>query len=72
MLRKGFEILVLLKVLEIANDSEWVAPSFTQPKLETNLVRFLSAFRDLNKQLQRKPYPMPNINEILLKLEGFH
>ena len=35
------------------------------------MVRFLSGFRNLNKQLKRKPYPMPKINEILLKLKGF-
>ena len=26
---------------------------------------------NLNKQLKRKSYPMPKINEMLLKLEGF-
>ena len=31
---------------------------------------FLSDFGNLNKQLKRKPYPMHNINKILLKLEG--
>ena len=25
----------------------------------------------LNKQLKSEPYPMPNINEMLLKLKGF-
>ena len=32
---------------------------------------FLSDFRNLNKQLNCKPYPMPHINVILLTLEGF-
>ena len=58
------ERLVLLGVLEIANDSEWVAPSFVQHKHKSNRVRFLSEFRNLNKQLNRKTYPMPNINEM--------
>ena len=31
----------------------------------------ISYFRNLNKQLNPKPYSMPKINEILLKLEGF-
>ena len=26
---------------------------------------------NLNKKLKLKPYPMPKINEMLLKLEGF-
>ena len=39
--------------------------------LKTKLVRFLSEFRNKNKQLKRKPYQMLKINEMLLKLEGF-
>ena len=51
---------------------EWGYPSFAQPKTNSNRVFFISDFRNLNKQLKRKPCPMPNINKILLKLEGFH
>ena len=32
----------------------------------------LSNFRNLNKQLKRKPYSIHKINEILLELEVFH
>ena len=32
---------------------------------------FLSDFRNTNKQLRYKPHPMPNINEMLFKLESF-
>ena len=32
MLKKEVERLVLLEVLEVANDSEWGTPSFAQPK----------------------------------------
>ena len=53
MLKKGVERLVLLGVLEVANYSEWVAPSFAQPKPKSNQVRFLSDFINLNKQLNR-------------------
>ena len=38
--------------------------------MKTNKVHFLSDFRNLNKKLKYEPYPMPNINEMLLKLEG--
>ena len=62
MFKKQVERLVLLGVLEVANDSEWGAPSFAQPKYKSNQVPFLSGFRNLNKQLKRKPYPMPKIN----------
>ena len=60
-----------LGVIEEANDSELGALSFAQPKAKTNRVRFLSNFRDLNRQLKLKPYPIPKTREILLNLEGF-
>ena len=43
----------------------------THPKPKTNQVLCLSGFRNLNKKLKRKPYSMPKMNGILLKLEGF-
>ena len=72
MLKKEVEHLVILGVLEIADDSEWGAQYFAQPKPKSNQVCFLSDFRNINKQLKRKPYTMPKTNEMLLKLEGFH
>ena len=71
MFKKEVESLVLLGVLKVENYSEWGAPSFSQPKIKLNRVHFLSYFRNLNENLKRKPYPMPKINEILFKLEGF-
>ena len=56
---------------KISKDPEWGAPLFAQSKPKTNPVIFPSEFWYLNKKLKCKPYPMPNINEILLKLEGF-
>ena len=63
--------LFLLGVLKVSNYSEWGAPSFAQPKPKSKQVNFLSDFMNLNKKLKRKTYPMPKINEMLLKLEGF-
>ena len=71
MFRKETERLVILGVLEEANEFERGAPSFSQPKAKTNRVRFLSDFRNLNRQLKYKPYPMPKLREMLLKLAGF-
>ena len=34
-------------------------------------VRFISDFRELNKRIKRKPFPIPKIQDLLLKLEGF-
>ena len=53
------------------NYSEWGEPPFEQTKPKSILVRFLSNFMDINKQLKLKPYLMPKINDVLLKLEGF-
>ena len=67
--KKEVERLVPLGFLEVANDWEWVAPSFAQPKPRSNRVRFLSGFSNINKQLKQKPHE--KINENLLQLEGF-
>ncbi len=34
-------------------------------------VRTISDFRELNKQIVRRPYPIPKISTTLQKLEGF-
>ena len=71
MLKNEVERLVLLGFLEASNDSEQGSPYFAQPKPKSNRVRLRSNFWNLNKQLKRKPYPMPKTNKMLLKLEGF-
>ena len=68
MFKKQVEPLVLIEFIETASESEWGGPSFAQPKPKSNQMRFLRDFRNLNKQLERKLYPMPKINEMLLKL----
>ena len=47
--KKKVERLVILWVIERANDHEWGAPSFAQTKPKTDRVRFLSDFRNINK-----------------------
>ena len=42
--------LVILGLLEVANDSEWGSPSFAEPKPKSNIVCLLSDFRNLNQQ----------------------
>ena len=54
MFKQEVEHLVVLGVLELVNDSEWVAPSFVKPKPKSNQVHFLSEFRNINKQLKQK------------------
>ena len=62
--------LVEAGVLRKVNRSEWAAPTFIIPKKDGS-VRFISDFQGLNKRIKRKPYPIPKIQDLLLKLEGF-
>jgi RNase H-like domain found in reverse transcriptase/Reverse transcriptase (RNA-dependent DNA polymerase) len=57
-------------VLKQVNRSECAAPTFIIPKKDGS-VRFISDFRELNKRIRQKPFPIPKIQDMLLKLEGF-
>ena len=52
------------------NQFKWAAPTFIIPKKDGS-VQFISDFRELNKRNKRKPFPIPKIQDMLLKLEGF-
>jgi hypothetical protein len=52
------------------NRSEWACPMFTILKPDTSL-RSLANLRELNKRIKIKPFPLPKINDLLQKLEGF-
>jgi len=69
-LKAEVERLVKIGVLKKVNRSEWAAPTFIIPKKDGS-VRFISDFRELNKRILRKPYPIPNVQDMLLNLEGF-
>ena len=62
--------LVKLGVLKWTKANEWAAPTFIIPKKDGR-VRFISDFRKLNEWLKRAPYPIPKIQDLLHKLEGF-
>ena len=51
-------------------DSTWAAPTFIAPK-KTNDVRIVTDFRELNKCIIRKPYPLPKVQDLLQKMEKF-
>ena len=68
--RLEVERLCKAGVLRKINHSEWGAPTFLIPKKDRT-VRFISDFRELNKRIRRKPFPIPKIQDMLLKLEGF-
>ena len=69
-LKMEVERLCEIGVLKKVNRSEWAAPSFIIPKKD-GTVRFINDFRELNKRIRRKPYPIPNIQDMLLNLDGF-
>ena len=56
-------------VLRKINRSEWGMPSFTIVKKDGVTLRSIADLRELNKRLKRKPYPIPKIQELLLKLK---
>ena len=69
-LKQEVERLCRLGVLKKVNRSEWAAPTFIIPKKDGS-VRFISDFREWNKRIKRKPYPIPKIQDLLIRLEGF-
>ena len=68
--RKEIQRFCDIGVMEKSYDSEWAAPTFIQRK-KTGDIRVLTDFRRLNAVLKRKPFPLPKISDLLLKLEGF-
>jgi hypothetical protein len=69
-LKEEIQRLVEYGVLRKINHSEWGFPSFVIPKSDTS-IRSIANLIELNKRIKRKPYPIPKIQDILLKLEGF-
>ena len=69
-LRDEVQRLCDFKVLRKVNRSEWACPMFTILKPDSSL-RSLADLRELNKRIKRKPFPLPKINDLLQKLEGF-
>ena len=57
-------------VLKKAPNARYSFPSFIIPKKD-GTVRFVSDFRKLNKELERAPFPIPRIKDLLESLQGF-
>ena len=68
--KKEIQRLCDLGVLQWQADSEWALSTFIIPKKD-NPVRVVSDFRELNRRIVRKPFPIPKISTILQELEGF-
>jgi hypothetical protein len=62
--------LTYIDVFNRSSDYEWAAPTFIQAK-KTGDVRVVTYFRRLNAQINRKPFPLPKICDLMRKLNGF-
>jgi hypothetical protein len=70
VLMKEIKRMCKIGVLEWQPSSGWALRTFIIPKKDST-VRTISDFRELNKHIVRKPYPIPKISMILQELEGF-
>ena len=61
---KEAERLCETGALRKINNSKWAAPTFIRPE-KNGRVRFVSDFRELNKQNKRKPCPPPKTQDLL-------
>jgi len=62
--KKEIADLVKIGVLVKNVQTEWVSPSFFRQKKDCG-VRFISDLRRLNACLERHPYPLPIIDEVI-------
>ena len=69
-LKDEIERLCKANVLRKVNSSEWASPAFTINKPDGSL-RSLTDHRAINKLLKRYPFPLPKIQDMLQKREGF-
>ena len=60
----------ILKKLHWDNDTPWAAASFCQMK-KTGDLRIVTDFRKMNESIERHPFPLPRINDVMQKLERF-
>ena len=56
----GVNRLINIGVLKRKNNSKWAAQTVIISK-NNGTVRFISEFRELNKSIKRKPFPIPEI-----------
>ena len=68
--KEELDHLCEIGVLARAGASEWASPTMGVPKKDGR-IRIVSDFRQLNKVIKRKIFPLPNINEMLRSRAGY-
>ncbi len=72
-LRKEVDRLVktgVLQEVDGAHAGPWCAPSFIVAKKDGR-VRFITDYRELNKWIQRRPWPMPHISDLIQDIGAY-
>ncbi len=69
-LMKEIDHLVAIGVLKWQPLTKWASPLIIIPKKDHTLCTILD-FRECNKRIVRKPYPIPKTSTTLQELEGF-
>jgi hypothetical protein len=67
---KEIDRLESIEVLKRQLSSQWASPTFIIPKKDIT-VWTITDFRELNKWIVSRPYPIPKISTTLQELEGF-
>ena len=57
-------------IMKRQSSSEQASPTFIIPKKDMT-VQTITNFRELNKRIIRRPFPIPKISTTLQELEGF-
>jgi hypothetical protein len=68
--KKEIQDLVDIGVLVKDVRTAYTSPSFFRKKKDGG-IRFVSDLRKLSSSLQRKPFPLPNIDDVIWKMSGF-